>query len=221
MEAIGRREAETLPQSMQAGVETFVFKTYCCLFSALAAMTLCGLVSYRSLPPNWRDGLATADGILWVLCTWVQWRSPMSLVFPLFVLINGLTAGQLALLYPTVFFAATIFTLLAFAALSLFILVSGVHFSPLYGFFTVACIVLAAGVVLSRHYHQHSVLYGWTGFVVVGISCLILYDTGQIIENADDDLTPGKAAFELIIDLVLMHRWMLDYLQDWYGSDEH
>jgi len=47
--------------------------------------------------------------------------------------------------------------------------------------------------------------------------CWILFDTSQIVHRADAELTPGIAAFELLLDIIGLHRWMLDFLSelDW------
>jgi hypothetical protein len=40
---------------------------------------------------------------------------------------------------------------------------------------------------------------------------------GQIVHRADEELTPGLAAFELLLDIIGLHRWLLDFLSelDW------
>ena len=59
-----------------------------------------------------------------------------------------------------------------------------------------------------------------SAFGVIAFGAWVLYDTGEIIERADDDLTPGGAAFELFLDLVGLNGWLSDLLDLWKGSEE-
>ena len=43
----------------------------------------------------------------------------------------------------------------------------------------------------------------------------ILFDTSRIITREDAELTPAVAAFELIIDLVGLHSWLMELLDEW------
>jgi FtsH-binding integral membrane protein len=189
----------------------FIAKTYGYLFAALTAMTLIGFASYGYLPRSWLAALSTADSVVWLLCLRWRWRRPLGLVFPLFTLITGMELGELAHLYPAVFFSASAFTLLASGGLSLFVLITKCDFSSLAGFFCVVLIVLLAAGLLSWHYHQHSVLFGLTGFCVAVGAGSILYDTSQTLQGSDSGLTPGLAAFQLILDLVLAQTWIVEY----------
>ena len=40
----------------------------------------------------------------------------------------------------------------------------------------------------------------------------ILYDTSQIVNRRDGMLSPGEAAFELLLDIIGLFRWLLDLL---------
>jgi hypothetical protein len=44
-----------------------------------------------------------------------------------------------------------------------------------------------------------------------------IFDTSEIVHRTDAGLTPGIAAFELLLDIIGLHRWLLDLLSelDW------
>lgn len=42
----------------------------------------------------------------------------------------------------------------------------------------------------------------------------VLFDTSRLIHRDDPELTPALAAFELILDIVGLHRWLLDLLKE-------
>jgi FtsH-binding integral membrane protein len=204
-----------LPAPLRAGVDPYIRQTYTYFFASLAAMAILGVLSYQYAPSTWTSRLAVADGIIWVLCGWFGWRRPLPIVLPLFVGITGLLLGQLAHLYSSVFFSATVLTLCAFGGLSLFVHITGKDFSFLRGFLCVSFFILLGGMLLSFFFQQPLFLLGWSGFGVLVFGCWILYDTSQIIHRVDADMTPGIAAFELILDIVGFHRWLLEHLNFW------
>lgn len=157
-------------------------------------------------------GLSIADAIIWVLCGWFGWRRPIAVTLPLFSIITGLLLGQLAHLYSSVFFSATVLTLLAFTGLSAYVHITRQNFSFLRGFLCIAFFVLLGGMVLSFFFHQPLIQLALTAFGVVTFGCWILFDTSRIIHRVDEDLTPGIAAFELILDIVGLQRWLLSLL---------
>jgi FtsH-binding integral membrane protein len=208
-----------LPVPLQAGIDPYIARTYRYFFTALASMAVLGFISYHLIPRSSMTALSAADCILWVLCGWLGWRRPVALTFPLFSLITGLLLGQLAHLYAPVFLSASVLTLFAFGGLSAYVHLTKHDFSFLRGFLCIAFFVLLGGMVLACFFHQPLFLLGWTGFGVVTFGCWILFDTSQIIHRADGDLTPGIAAFELILDLIGFHRWLLDHLSVWIDLD--
>lgn len=198
---------------LQMGIDLYVAQTYTLLLLSLGFMTLFGFASYEALPRTFLPFLSAADAVLWIACGWFGWRQPIGFVFPLFGAVTGLLLGQLAHYHATVFAAATTLTLLSFAGLSAFAWIFRRDFSFLAGFLNLAFWVLIAGWIVSLLFPVPLFLLGWTALGVLTFGCWILYDTGQIIKRADADLTPGVAAFELLLDLVGFHSWILEHLR--------
>ncbi len=198
-------------------VDPFVGRTYRVLFAALAGIALLGIASYRWLPGGWVIPLGTADSILWVLCGWFSWRRPVVVVFPIFSVVTGLFLGQLAHSSPDAFLYAAILTLISFGGLTVYVHFTKRDFSFLRGFLCVAFFILLVGgcIVPFSHSHREHVAYAAFGTFV--FLCWILYDTGQITENAEEELTPGVAAFELLLDIIALHDWMIDLLKETMG----
>ena len=208
-----------LPAPMRAGVDSYISRIYTNFFVSLVTMAILGVASYHYAPRSWQSPLAMADGVLWILCGWFGLRRPVSIVFPLFTAVTGLLLGQLAHTYSAVFSTATILTLCAFGGLTAYVHITGKDFSFLRGFLCVSFFLLLGGWLLAFVFHNPLFLLGWTGFGVLVFGCWILYDTSQIIHRADASLTPGIAAFELILDIVGFHRWLLQHLSFWSFLD--
>jgi FtsH-binding integral membrane protein len=213
------RHAHNLPSPLQAGIDPFIARTYNHLLVALGGIVLCGLLSYFLLPRSWLIGLGIADCVLWILCGWCCWRQPIEFIFPLFAIITGLFLGQLAQFYAGIFLMAGGLTLLAFAGLSFYVHFTRTDFSFLRGFLCLAFFILLGGMILSIFTPHSAFAVGLTGFGVLTFGCWILFDTSQIIHRADETLTPAVAAFELLLDFVGMHSWLLDLLHYWDFSD--
>lgn len=207
--------------AVEADADPFVGQTYRVLFAALAGITLVGVASYRWLPGSWVIPLGTADSILWVLCGWLSWRRPVALVFPIFSVVTGLFLGQLAHSSPDAFLYAAILTLISFGGLTVYVHYTRQDFSFLRGFLCVAFFILLVGgfIVPFSHSHREHIVYAAFGTFV--FLCWILYDTSQISENAEE-LTPGVAAFELLLDIIALHDWMIDLLKatkGWFNEE--
>lgn len=205
----------SLPVPLQTGVDPYIARTYTYLLASLLGMAVIGYASYSHAPRTWLAPLSVADSVIWVLCGWFGWRHPLAIVFPLFSVVTGLLLGQLAHLHSSAFLSATILTLCAFGGLSAFVHITRKDFSFLRGFLCVSFFLLLGGTVLSFFFHQPLFLLGGTGFGVLVFGCWILYDTSQVIQRADAELTPGVAAFELILDIVGFHSWLLENLKLW------
>jgi len=214
-----QKHTGALPEPLTAGIDPFISRTYAYVLASLVGMSILGLISYYSLPKDWLLWLATADSILWILCGWCGWREPLALVFPLFSIVTGLVLGQLAHFYPSVFLSSAILTLVTFAALSAFVHYTKIDFSFLIGFLIISFFVLVGGSMLSVIILQPFYLHVLTSFGVIVFGCWILFDTSRVINRADDDLTPELAAFELILDIIGFHRWLLDLLDVWDSAD--
>ena len=215
------QHGDVLPEPLQAGVDPFIARTYLWFFVALAAMATVGIVSFFLVPDGWTARLSTADGILWVLCGWLGLRRPLAVIFPLFCLVTGLLLGQLAHRYSDVAVTAAVLSVVGFGGLSAYVHLSGRDFSFLRGALGVAFFLLAAGSIQLAYEPER---FPRTRIVVtiLGVAAFggwILYDTSRILERADDDLTPGRAAFELFIDIVGSQRWLLDLLGLSTGSE--
>ena len=199
----------------QEGVDSFIARTYNYFLAALAGISVLGFASYFWLPKTSLGPLALTDSILWILCGWFGWRRPVGFVLPLFCVVTGLLTGQLAHIYPSVFLSATVLTLFTFAGLSVYVHTTRKDYSFLRGFLAVSFILLV-GCLLLSFFVQHTIfLLCCTGFGVLSFGCWILYDTSQVIHRADAMLTPGVAAFELILDMIGFHRWLLEHLSIW------
>ena len=205
--------------SIPQGVNRYVSEAYSYFFASLASMAILGVISYHLLPQSSMMGLAIADSIIWIACGWFGWRNPISFVFPLFTIITGLLLGQLAHFYSTVFAATTIITLAAFCGLTAFVWITRWDFSFLSGFLCLAFFVLIGGWITSFFINSTGFLLGWTGFGVFTFGCWILYDTSNILNRAGDGESSAVAAFELILDIVGFHRWLLEHLNIWDLTD--
>ena len=216
------QHGDALPQPLRAGVDPFIAQTYGWLFAALAAMVAVATASFYLVPRSWLGGLSTADGVLWFLCGWLGWRKPLSVVFPLFCLVTGLVLGALAHRYPDTAISAAVLSLVGFGGLSAYVHLRGGDFSFLHGFLALAFYLLAAGSVQlmfePQRFPKTQIFLSALGVAAFG--AWILYDTSEIIERADDDQTPGRAAFELFIDLVGLDGWLSDLLDLWKRSDD-
>jgi hypothetical protein len=96
-----------------------------------------------------------------------------------------------------------------------FVWISRRNFSFLASFLCVAFFALLGGCAAALFVESTAYLLFLTGFGVLTFAGWILYDTSRIVHQADADLTPAVAAFELILDIVGFHRWLLDYLSVW------
>ena len=199
---------------------SFLRSTYRFLFFALTAIVAIAVYSSYALPKSSLIPLSVADGVIWVLCGWFCWRNPITVVFPVFVVITGLFLGQLAQFNKASFLMASILTPIVFAGLSLHVHLTRKSFSFLRGFLSVSFFVLLGGYILSFFFKAHLFELLLVGFGVLVFACWILYDTSQILERTDGEFTPAIAAFELILDIVGLHRWMMDLFGDWWGSED-
>jgi len=193
--------------------ESFVRSTYRFLFFALAAIAALSIFSSYLLPKTSFAPLGIADAGIWVLCGWFGWRNPIAVVFPLFVIITGLFLGQLAQFHKASFMMASILTPIVFAGLSIYVHLTKKSFTFLRGFLSVSFFVLLGSCILLLFFQSHLFELVLVAFGVLVFACWILYDTSQILERIDADFTPGIAAFELILDIVGLHRWLMDLLE--------
>jgi FtsH-binding integral membrane protein len=208
-------DTRTHSSPSRVGVDPYVRATYSYFLVSLVSMAILGAASYHVLPTSSIAPLCIADGILWIACGWFGWRHPIELTFPAFTLATGLLLGQLAHFFPNVLLVATIVTLFTFGGLSAFVWVSRRNFSFLASFLCVAFFVLLGGCTAALFVESTVYLLCLTGFGVLTFAGWILYDTSRIVHRADEDLTPAVAAFELILDIVGFHRWLLDHLSVW------
>jgi FtsH-binding integral membrane protein len=192
-------------------INSFVAHSYRILLLVLAAIAGLGLFSYYALPQSSLFGLGVADVIIWVLCGWLGWRRPIQFVLPLFAVITGLFLGQLAHYFASVFAMATVMTLGAFIGLSAYVHITRKDFSYLRGFLWAAFFILLSSLLVVPLAGNQWVSLGYAAFGSVTFLCWILYDTSQIVHRASQ-LTPDIAAFELLLDIIGLHRWLLDLL---------
>jgi FtsH-binding integral membrane protein len=205
--------AASVPLPLVNGVEPFVRQTYWIFLTTLVAIIALGFASHYFLPTTSFGPLGVADSLIWVLCGWFGWRRPVILTLPLFSIITGLFLGQLAARYsPPTFAAASVLTLVAFAGLSAFVHFTKQSFTFLRGFLTVSFFVMLGGCLIFFFMPVRPAMILLTAFGTIVFGCWVLYDTSQIMERADDELTPAIAALELMIDIVGLHRWLMNLL---------
>jgi FtsH-binding integral membrane protein len=193
----------------------FVRRTYSLLLYALLGIIGAGVAAYNFLPRVALLPIGIADVILWVACGWFGWRRPINLVMPLFTIVTGLLLGLVATIVPAGLFAqAAVMTVAAFTGLSLYVHTTRQDFSYLKGFLSIAFWIILAGGLLTIFFPVKLLTLGLSALGVVMFGCWILYDTSQIVNRRDSTLTPGVAAFELLLDLVGLFRWILDLLDE-------
>ena len=205
--------------SANEGIASFETQTLRAFAVMLAAIALVGGFSYGCVPRLAMVPLGIADSILWILCGWLGWRQPSGMVVPLFTIVTGLFVGQLAHSHSSVFFTATVFSIGAFSGLAAYAHFSRRDFSFLQGFLCVSFMVLIIGGVLAVFVHSDIYQLLYSGFGVIVFAAWILYDIDQIVSREDASLTPTTAALELLLDLIGLHRWLLDHLNLWNSRD--
>jgi FtsH-binding integral membrane protein len=191
----------------------FIRQTYLVFLASLGAMVLLGFISYRLLPRSSFGPLCLLDGLIWIACGWFSWRQPIALSFGLFTLITGLLLGQVAHSSPHALALSSLLSLIAFGGLSAYVHLTRETFSFLRGFLWVSFFILVGGCLL--------VPFAWNdlgqlllaAFGTLVFLCWILYDTGQLLERIDEDLTPPEAAFELILDIIGLRGWLQGLLR--------
>ena len=201
------------PAPPAAGQGAFVKRTYQLLLYALLGIVGAGFAAYNFLPSAAFLPVVIVDAILWIACGWFGWRKPTAVVLPLFTLVTGLTLGLLATIYaPAIFAQAAVLTVLAFTGLSVYAHTTKTDFSYLRGFLSMSFWILMGAGLLALFVHAPILHLAIAALGTVTFGCWILYDTSQIVNRRDETLTPGVAAFELLLDIVGLFRWLLDLL---------
>jgi len=188
--------------------EEFVRQTYLVFLASLVAMIALGFISYRLLPQSALGILCVADALIWIACGWFGWRHPILLSFGLFTLITGLLLGQIAHSSPHLLALTSVLSFVAFAGLSMYVHLTRQSFSFLRGFLWISFFVLLGGCLLLPFARNNTLDLLLAAFGTIVFACWILYDTGELLERLDENLTPGVAAFELILDLVGLRGWL-------------
>lgn len=206
------------PQQFQevspAGSQSvFLRRTYQLLLYALLGIVGAGVAAFRFLPAAAFLPVLAVDSVLWIACGWFGWRRPINIVLPLFTLATGLMLGMLAHVYPAAVFAqAAVLTVLAFTGLSVYAHTTKTDFSYLRGFLSMAFWIILGAGLLAIFVHAPILHLAIAALGTVTFGCWILYDTSQIVNRRNEKLTPGVAAFELLLDIVGLFRWLLDLL---------
>ena len=191
----------------------FIRQTYFIFLVSLGAMVLLGFISYHLLPRSSFGPLCWLDGLIWIACGWFSWRQPISVSFGSFTLITGLLLGQVAHSSPHALALSSLLTLIAFGGLSVYVHLTRQTFSFLRGFLWVSFIILVGGCLLVPFAWNNLAQLLFAGFGTFVFLCWILYDTGQLLERLDEDLTPPVAAFELILDIIGLRGWLQGLLR--------
>ena len=193
--------------------EEFVRQTYLIFLTSLVAMIVLGFISYHLLPQSTFGFLCVADGLIWVACGWFSWRHPIVLSFGLFTLITGLLLGQVAHSSPHLLALTSVLSVVAFAGLSMYVHLTRQSFSFLRGFLWISFFILLGGCLLFPFARNNVLNLLLAAFGTIVFACWILYDTGELLERLDDNLTPSVAAFDLILDIVGLRSWLEDLLR--------
>jgi FtsH-binding integral membrane protein len=203
------------PAPPGGGMTAFVRRTYTLLLYAILGIVGAGFAGRYGLPREALLPVAIADILLWIACGWFGWRRPINLVMPLFVVVTGLMLGLLSTVFaPALFLQAGLLTVAAFVGLSAYVHTTKADFSYLRGFLAIAFWTILAGGLLTLFLPVKLLTLALSAFGVVTFGCWILYDTSQIVNRRDSTLSPGVAAFELLLDLVGLFRWILDLLDE-------
>jgi len=193
--------------------EQFIRETYLIFLASLFAMVLLGFLSYRLLPRSSFGVLCLADGLIWIACGWFSWRQPIALSFGLFTFITGLLLGQVAHTSPRALALSSMLSLIAFGGLSAYVHLTRQSFSFLRGFLWISFFILVGASLLLPFVWNDLFSLLLAAFGTFVFLCWILYDTSQLLERRDDDLTPGVAAFELILDIIGLRSWLQSLLR--------
>ena len=201
------------PAPPATGQTAFVRRTYQLLLYALLGIVGAGVAAYNFLPAALLPVVFLLNAIVWIACGWFRWRKPTNVVLPLFTVVTGLMLGMLAHLYPAAIFTqAAVLTTLAFTGLSVYAHTTKTDFSYLRGFLAMAFWIILGAGLLTIFIHAPILHLALAALGTVTFGCWILYDTSQIVNRRDQTLTPGMAAFELLLDIVGLFRWILDLL---------
>lgn len=193
--------------------DAFLREAYLYLLASLGAMIVLGFISYRYLPRSSFSVLCLANGLIWIACGWFGWRQPIGLVFGLFTLINGLFLGQIAHMSPRAFALSSLLVLVTFSGLSLYVHLTRQSFYFLRGFLWISFFILLGACLLLPFAWSNAAALLVAAFGTLVFGCWILYDTSQLLERRDEDLTPAVGAFELILDLIGLRGWLQDLLR--------
>jgi FtsH-binding integral membrane protein len=206
-------QQERYPESYSQSATPFVRETYRLLLYALLGIVGAGFLAYNTLPLAALLPVGIANFVLWIACGMFGWRRPTNVTLPLFTLVNGLFLGLIAHLYaPAVFLSAAVLTALAFTGLTLYVHKTRADFSYLTGFLSILCWVILGGALLSIFLPIPLMSVGLAALGVLFFGGWILYDTSQILQNREPGQTPGAAAFELLLDIIGLFRWLLRLL---------
>jgi FtsH-binding integral membrane protein len=206
-------QSETSKLIVLEDEDAFVRETYLRLLASLAAMVVLGFFSYRYLPRSSFSVLCLLSGLIWIVCGWLEWRQPIGLVFGLFTLITGLFLGQVAHMSPRAFALSSMLALVTFSGLSLYVHLTRQSFYFLRGFLWFSFFILVGGCLLLPFAWNNIADLLLAAFGTLVFGCWILYDTSQLLERRDEDLTPAVGAFELILDIIGLRGWLQNLLR--------
>lgn len=199
----------------------YLRKTYSYLLLSIASMFALGYYSFNYVPKeNW-IALGGMDCTMWVLCGWFGWRRPIIITFPLFTIVTGLFLGALAKNFSdtdksVIFINAAILTILVFVGLTIYVFLSRKEFNWLLGFLIAGFWILLGSFYLYAVTGSSLLNLGIDIFGIIVFTGWILFDTGRILHRRDSELIPPIAAFELFLDIIGLHSYLLDLLDiDW------
>lgn len=201
------------PQGLNASQTPFVRQTYRLFLYGILGMVAMGILGFNVLPPALAPIVLILDMIIWVAVGWFGWRKPANVVLTLFTVITGLTMGILAHAYAAaVFIPAVVLTVAAFTGLTAYVHTTKKDFSYLSGFLAMAFWVLLLGGLLTFFLHASFLATALSAFGVLTFGGWILFDTSRILQDQGQQMSPGEAATELLLDIVGLFRWILDLL---------
>lgn len=201
----------------------YLKKTYSLFLIAVISICVIGYYSFHFVPKQHWATLGMLDCVIWILCGWFGWRHPIIISFPTFTVITGLFLGALANHYTAsgraeVFMSAAFITVMAFAGLTFYVFVTRKDFYWLLGFLCAGFWILLGSFSVYKWTNLSLIGIGIDIFGIVVFTGWILFDTSRILNRRDSELTPPIAAFELFLDIIGFHSYILDLLdwRDWF-----
>lgn len=200
-------------QGSRMALTPFVRETYRLFLFGLLGMAGIGALAYNLIV---QSPLFALVGGLFAFIMWIAvcfgWRRPTRVVLPLFTVATGIMMGWLGHMYAQVFLPGVLLTVGAFSGLTLYAHTTRKDFSYLMGFLWSSFWVLLVGIILNLFLHIPFLSLGIAALGAIVMGAWILFDTSRLLQDDGQRMTPGEAATELLLDIVMLFRWILRLL---------